>query len=91
MTAETPRGRKQRQAREIANTPTATEALGFCTDCGASCTGRVVGSVEQNVACASVVICGPCDKALKARHQRWAREDRDLINAARAARRRTTA
>lgn len=84
----TPQERKRSMAAAIARISTAPVALGFCTDCGAQCRGRVVGSIEQNVACCSVVICGPCDRAL---HQRRREYDRKFPSSAKPARRKRSA
>ena len=44
-------------------------ARGWCSGCEKDRTGRIVGDVEQNSGPGAVVIiCDPCDAALKAKH-----------------------
>lgn len=83
MSAPSARARKQKAAAQVAAIRTASAALGFCTDCGKWCRGRVLGDIEQNIACRSVIICDPCDQAMHARHEKMAREDRELIKRSR--------
>jgi hypothetical protein len=85
---ERARERKRSKAAAITRIPTAAVAVGYCTDCGARCRGRVVGNIEQNVACCSVVICDPCDRALR---QRLREYDRKFPSSATPARRRRKA
>jgi hypothetical protein len=75
VSAETAGARRPAAVRAIAALAAEGTALGFCTDCGTHCLGRIVGDIEQNCGSRTMVICAPCDRALRERHRAYARTD----------------